>query len=146
MASYKGKFTPKYPEKYRGNPTNVIYRSLWELKVMRYFDSHPGVIEWASEEVIIPYVSPIDNRVHRYFPDFYVKMKNREGIIETLIIEVKPSAQTKEPQVQEKRTRRYIKEVYTYGINQAKWQAAEEFCKDRRWQFKVMTEKELGIK
>ena len=146
MASYKGKFTPKYPEKYRGNPTNVIYRSLWELKVMRYFDSHPGVIEWASEEVIIPYISPIDNRVHRYFPDFYVKMKNREGIIETLIIEVKPSAQTKEPQVQEKRTRRYIKEVYTYGINQAKWQAAEEFCKDRRWQFKVMTEKELGIK
>ena len=146
MASYKGKFTPKYPEKYRGNPTNVIYRSLWELKVMRYFDSHPGVIEWASEEVIIPYISPIDNRVHRYFPDFYVKMKNKEGIIETLIIEVKPSAQTKEPQVQEKRTRRYIKEVYTYGINQAKWQAAEEFCKDRRWQFKVMTEKELGIK
>jgi len=146
MASYKGRFKPKYPEKYKGNPTNIIYRSLWELRVMRYFDQHPGVIEWGSEEIIIPYISPVDNKIHRYFPDFYVKMRNRTGTLETMILEVKPSGQTKEPVKQDKVSRRYIKEVFTYGINQAKWKAAEEFCKDRKWIFKVLTEKELGIK
>jgi len=146
MASYKGRFKPKYPEKYKGNPTNIIYRSLWELRVMRYLDQHPGVLEWGSEEIIIPYISPIDNKIHRYFPDFYVKMRNRTGMVETMILEVKPSGQTKEPVKQDKVSRRYIKEVFTYGINQAKWKAAEDYCKDRKWAFKVLTEKELGIK
>lgn len=146
MASYKGRFKPKYPEKYKGNPTNIIYRSLWELRVMRYLDQHPGVLEWGSEEIIIPYVSPIDNKIHRYFPDFYVKMRNRNSVVETMILEIKPSGQTREPVKQDKVSRRYIKEVFTYGINQAKWKAAEEYCKDRRWVFKVLTEKELGIK
>jgi len=146
MASYKGRFRPKFPEKYKGNPTNIIYRSLWEAKFMRYLDQHPQVLEWASEEIVIPYVSPIDNRVHRYFPDFYVKKKNNQGVLETLIIEVKPFGQTKQPEVQQKVTRRYIKEVYNWGVNQAKWKAAEEYCNDRKWSFKIMTEKELGIK
>lgn len=143
--SYKGKFKPKYPEKYAGDPTNIIYRSLWELRLMRYFDQSTSVIKWGSEEVIIPYRSPVDNRIHRYFPDFIVKTKDLNGTINTTIIEVKPLAQTKEPVKQEKRTRRYIKEVFTWGINQAKWKAAEEFCKDRNWQFKIMTEKEIGV-
>jgi hypothetical protein len=144
--SYKGKFRPKHPEKYLGNVTNVIYRSLWELKVMRYLDQHPSVIKWGSEEIVIPYRSPVDNRIHRYFPDFVVKMKEESGKITTLIIEIKPYAQTIEPVKKTEKSRRYINEVLTYGVNQAKWKAADEYCKDRNWQFKVFTEKEIGIK
>lgn len=144
--AYKGKFKPKYPEKYIGDPTNVIYRSLWEMRLMRYFDQHPGILKWGSEELQIPYVSPIDNKIHRYFPDFIIQTKNQDGSINTTVIEVKPYAQTKEPDRNQPKSRRYIKEVYTWGVNQAKWKAAEEYCKDRRWQFKIMTEKEIGIK
>lgn len=143
--AYKGKFNPHNPQKYKGNPTNIIYRSLWELKFMRYLDSHPNVLEWSSEEIIIPYVSPVDRRIHRYFPDFLVKIKNKENIINTILVEIKPAKQVKPPVLQEKVTKRYINEVMTYGVNSAKWKAAEEFCSDRKWQFKIMTEKELGI-
>jgi len=144
--SYKGKFRPRHPEKYIGDVTNVVYRSLWELRLMRYFDHHTSVIKWGSEEIIIPYRSPVDNRIHRYFPDFIVKMKEDTGNISTLIIEVKPYAQTLEPTKKTEKSRRYINEVLTYGVNQAKWKAATEFCSDRNWQFKIMTEKEIGIK
>jgi len=144
--SYKGKFNPKYPAKYIGDPTNVIYRSLWELRLMRYFDQHPAVLGWGSEEVIIPYRSPVDNRIHRYFPDFIVKMREATGAVSTLIIEVKPDAQTKEPVKKTQKSIRYINEVLTYGVNQAKWKAAEEFCADRNWKFKIMTEHDIGVK
>lgn len=144
--SYKGRFKPKYPEKYIGDPTNIIYRSLWELRLMRYFDQHSSILKWGSEEIIIPYRSPVDNKIHRYFPDFYIKTMSGDGRINTTIIEVKPAVQTREPVKQEKRTRKYINEVLTWGVNQAKWKAAEEFCKDRNWTFKIMTEKEIGIK
>lgn len=143
--AYKGKFHPRYPEKYKGDPTNIIYRSLWEMRFMRYLDQHPSVINWASEEVIIPYISPVDKRVHRYFPDFWVKMKATDGTINTVLIEIKPSGQTKIPQRPEKLTRKFINEARTYSVNTAKWKAAQEFCKDRNWQFKVLTEKELGL-
>lgn len=142
--AYKGFFKPKNYKKYRGDPSNIIYRSRWELKLMTYLDSHPDVIEWSSEEFFIPYRSPIDNKIHRYFPDFYVKRKNKAGKTETLIIEVKPLKQTKPPET-EKRTKRYIQEVMTWGINSSKWKCAEEFCKDRGWKFQIMTEKELNI-
>lgn len=144
--SYKGRFKPQNPQKYIGDPTNIIYRSLWELRLMKYFDIHDSVIKWGSEEIIIPYRSPVDNKIHRYFPDFYVKAMGSDGTINTTIIEVKPSVQTKEPAKQSKRTRKYISEVLTWGVNQAKWKAAEEFCRDRNWKFKIMTEKEIGIK
>jgi hypothetical protein len=144
--SYKGLFRPKNPQKYRGDPSNIIYRSNWELKLMMYLDSHPHVLQWASEELVIPYRSPIDGKVHRYFPDFFVKKQNIDGKVESVIIEVKPSVQAKPPKVQAKPTKKYIREVATYGINQAKWKAAKEFCEDRNWKFVVMTEKELGIK
>lgn len=144
--AYKGKFKPKRPEKYIGDPTNIIYRSLWELRLMRYFDQNEAVLKWGSEEIIIPYISPVDNRLHRYFPDFYVKAIGPDGQINTTIIEVKPAVQTREPVKQTKRTRKYISEVMTWGVNQAKWKAAEEFCRDRKWKFKIMTEKEIGIK
>lgn len=144
--SYKGIFRPKNPQKYRGDPSNIIYRSNWELKLMMYLDSHPQILQWASEELVIPYRSPIDGKVHRYFPDFYVKKQNTDGKIESVIIEVKPSVQAKPPKIQSKPTKKYIREVATYGVNQAKWKAAKEFCEDRNWKFLVMTEKELGIK
>lgn len=144
--SYKGKFRPKFPEKYIGDVTNIIYRSLWELRLMRYFDSHTHVVKWGSEEVVIPYRSPVDNRIHRYFPDFYVQMRTSENKINTLIIEVKPYAQTLEPVKKSERSRKYINEVLTYGVNQAKWRAADEFCRDRNWQFKIMTEKDIGVR
>jgi hypothetical protein len=144
--SYKGFFKPANPQKYRGNPLNIIYRSRWELKFMMYLDSHKDVLSWGSEELIIPYVSPIDGRIHRYFPDFIVKKKNVDGKIETVVVEIKPLYQTKQPMPQTKRTKKYINEVRTWGINTAKWKAAEKFCNERQWRFIIMTEKELGIK
>jgi hypothetical protein len=143
--SYKGYFRPKNPGKYKGNPSNIIYRSGWELKLMMHLDVHPDVIQWSSEEFFIPYRSPIDGRIHRYFPDFYVKKKNKDGKTEVVIIEVKPLAQTLEPKKQSKITRKYITEVKTYGINMSKWKAAEEFCADKGWKFQIFTEKELAI-
>lgn len=144
--SYKGYFRPTNPAKYRGDPTNIIYRSSYELKFMMYLDRHPNILEWASEEFCIPYRSPVDNKIHRYFPDFYVKKRNQDNNIEVLVIEIKPQVQTKPPKVQTVKTRRYIREVITYGINDAKWKAAEAFCEDRNWKFVKLTEKELGIK
>ena len=143
--SYKGKYYPSYPRKYKGDPTNIIYRSLWERKFMVYCDKNDNILEWASEEIAIPYRSPIDNRVHRYFPDFYMKVKETNGRIKKYIIEVKPAKQTKPPVKPKRQTKRYISEAYEYAKNQAKWKMAREFCADRQWEFKVVTEKELGI-
>ena len=143
--SYKGLFNPRRPEKYKGDPTNIIYRSSWELRLMVYLDSHPNVITWGSEELIIPYRSPIDNKVHRYFPDFLVTKKNKDGKIETVVIEVKPLKETKPPAPQAKRTPKYLREVYTWGINEAKWKAARDYCENKGWKFIIMTEKELNI-
>ena len=144
--AYSGKFQPSYPRKYKGDPTNIIYRSLWERKFMVYCDLNENILEWQSEEFCIPYRSPIDNKVHRYFPDFYIKVKKSNGQIKKYIIEIKPKKQTIEPQVKKRKTKSYIYEVYEYAKNQAKWKAAEEFCKDRMWGFKVLTEEDLNIK
>ena len=143
--SYKGTFRPRNPQKYRGNPDNIIYRSSWELKLMSYLDRHPDVIYWASEEIAIPYRSPVDNKIHRYYPDFLVKKKNPQGIIESIVIEVKPESQVAPPQKKKKTDKKYLNEVMTYGINSAKWKAAKEYCELKNWKFLIMTEKELGI-
>lgn len=144
--AYKGYFKPRNPSKYKGDPTNIIYRSRWESKFMKYLDDHPDVLSWASEEVIIPYRSPVDGRVHRYFPDFVVRKRNSSGIIETLMVEIKPAAQTREPVKKKTINKAYINEVMTWGVNQAKWKAAKEYCEDRKWKFLILTEKELNIK
>ena len=143
--SYKGKYYPSLPRKYKGDPTNIIYRSLWERKFMVYCDKNDNILEWASEEIAIPYRSPIDNRVHRYFPDFYMKVKETNGKIKNYVIEVKPAKQTIPPKKPKRQTKGYIREAYEYARNQAKWKMAKEFCADRQWEFKVVTEKELGI-
>ena len=142
---YQGRYKPRNPEKYEGDPTNIIYRSGWELRLMSYCDKHPNILKWSSEEVVIPYKSPIDGRYHRYFPDFLIKTINKDGSKETILVEVKPEYQTKPPQKQKKVTKKYLNEVKTWGINEAKWKAANEYCKDRGWKFVIMTEKELSI-
>lgn len=142
--SYKGFFNPKNPKKYNGDSTNIIYRSTWELRVMKWLDNHPNVIWWNSEELIIRYRSPVDNKMHRYFPDFIAKMKQKDGSVMTYVIEVKPEAQTKMP-VQKKKTKRFLQEAATYAINQEKWRAADIFCQEHGWKFLVLTEKDLGI-
>lgn len=140
----KGRFKAKNIKKYKGDYNDIIYRSSWELKCMMNFDKDPNVLEWSSESVIIPYVSPIDNKVHRYFVDFYVKRKTETGT-ETSLIEVKPLRETKEPIRKKKINKTYINEVMTWGVNQAKWEAASRFCKERNWKFIILTEKELKI-
>jgi len=142
--SYKGKFTPQNPQKYNGNPDNIIYRSSWELRCMKWFDDNPNIIWWSSEELAIPYYSPVDKRMHRYFPDFIIKVKKKDDTIMTYVVEVKPEAQTKKP-TQKRKTKQFIKESITYVVNQMKWKAADEFCHAHGWQFKIVTEKDLGI-
>jgi len=143
--SYKGKYQPSYPKKYKGDPTNIIYRSLWERKFMVYCDLNENIIEWGSEEIALPYRSPVDNKVHRYFPDFYIKVKESNGLLKKYLIEIKPKRQTTPPPKPQRQTKKYLYEAYEYAKNQAKWSAAREWCADRGYEFKVLTESELGI-
>jgi len=143
--AYSGQFKPSNPQKYVGDYKNIIYRSSWECRVMNKLDKSDWCVAWSSEEVIIPYVSPVDGKWHRYFPDFVVKYKNKDGQLKTMMMEVKPKKQTKEPQQQRRVTKRYITEVTTWGVNQAKWKAATEYCLDRGWEFKLITEDHLGL-
>ena len=143
--AYKGKYIPNNPKKYVGNPSQVIYRSLWERKFMVYCDRNEKVIEWGSEEVIVPYRSPWDGKMHRYFPDFYMKVKQGNGAYKKFIIEVKPKAQCKEPiKTPKRKTRKWYKEVQTWGINQAKWKSAIDYCENRGMEFKILTEDHLN--
>ena len=136
----KGYFNPRNLSKYHGDPTNIIYRSSWELRFMDYLDRHPDVVQWSSEEFCIPYRSPVDGRVHRYFVDFYIKVNDQR-----YLIEIKPAKFTQEPKIPKRRTKQFLQEVMNWGVNQAKWKAATEFCLDRKWKFLILTEKELGI-
>lgn len=113
---------------------------------MVYFDRNPNIIYWSSEEVVIPYKSPIDGKWHRYFPDFLIKTRKKDGTTETILIEVKPFKETQEPRKKKRVTKQYLYEVRTYGINISKWEAAEEYCRDRKWKFMILTENELGLK
>ncbi len=147
MKPKKGIFRPLHPEKYKGDPTNIVYRSSWELKLMIELDKHPDVLMWNSEEIIIPYKSPLDNRKHRYFPDFWVKKRNKsDGKIVECLIEIKPKAQTRPPKIQTAVTKKYITEVQTWGVNSSKWKAAQDYCKSRNMDFVILTEDDLNIK
>lgn len=139
----QGFFIPKFPQKYNGDPNNIVYRSGWEKMVMKSLDENTSVIRWSSEEIIIPYISPIDNKPHRYFVDFYVEAKAQDGSVKKMLIEVKPAAQVQPPKQSKRRTKRFISEVMTYGVNQAKWEAAQKFCQSKGWEFKILTENEL---
>ena len=145
----KGVFTPINPAKYIGNVSNIVFRSSWELRVMRFLDRNPNVLTWSSEELAIPYISPIDGKKHRYFPDFLIKVKGKNGEEKITLIEVKPLAQTREPSPKQKgqrTTKKFLREVKTFGVNDAKWKAARLYCAEKGWAFEIITEKELGIR
>ena len=142
---YKRKYKPMFPEKYKGDPTSIIMRSSWETRFATWCDRTSSVIHWKSEETIIPYRSPIDNRLHRYFVDFQIQVRDKDGVLNTYLVEIKPFNQTKPPIFPGKRTTRYLTEAKTYVINQAKWEAAHRWAEDRGWKFIVLTENELGI-
>jgi hypothetical protein len=143
--TYKGKFRVKNSSKYKGDLNNIVYRSLWELRFMKWCDSNDSILEWGSETICIPYISPVDKRVHRYFVDFYIKVKDKTGLIQKYLIEIKPERFTKPPPIPKRKTKHFIDEVFQYGVNQAKWKAAFDFCEDRKIKFIILTEKDLGL-
>ena len=143
--AWKGSFKPKHPEKYVGDVKNIVYRSSWELRFMSELDKHPDVLMWSSEECVVPYFDPTSNRTRRYFPDFIIKRKNKEGVVQTLMVEIKPYHETQKPEnTAGKSRRRFLKEAMTYGKNISKWKAAQAYCLEKGWLFKVLTERELG--
>jgi hypothetical protein len=133
------------PDKYKGNKNQVTYRSAWELKVMRMLDFNPNVIEWSSEENIIPYQNPLTGRVSRYFVDFYAKMKDKHGEIKKFLLEIKPHSQTLPPVQKNRKTKTLIHQQAEYVKNQAKWAAAQSYAKSKGMIFTVLTEKHLGL-
>lgn len=139
---HKRKYTPIFPEKYTGDHTNIIMRSSWETHFALWCDKNPSVLKWSSEETIVPYRCPTDDRIHRYFIDFKIQVSTGK----VYLVEVKPSAQCQPPVFPGRRTQRYLTESLTFIKNQAKWKAANEYAKDRGWEFKIITEKELGLK
>ena len=138
--AYKGRWKPKNRDKYDGNPMNITYRSLWERQTFKWCDDNPEIRCWSSEELKIPYISKTDGKRHNYFPDLKITYTNGK----TVIVEIKPKRQTKPPPKPKRKTRRYIKEVYAYGLNTSKWEYAHEYAKDRGWGFEIWTEDTLN--
>lgn len=143
---HKRKYTPIHPQKYKGDPTDIVMRSSWETKFAVWCDHNPSILEWSSETTIIPYKCPTDDKWHRYFTDFKIKVRDKDGRSKVYIVEIKPDKQTRPPQALQRKTRRYLQEVMTWGKNEAKWEAAKEYCADRGWEFIILTEYQLGIK
>jgi hypothetical protein len=142
---HKRLYKPLFPEKYSGDPTNIIMRSSWETKFANWCDKNPAVLKWKSEETVVPYRCPTDDKIHRYFIDFQIQIKQNTGLVKTYLVEVKPHKQTLPPVFPGKRTQRYLTESMTFIKNQAKWKAADNYAKDRGWEFKIITEYELGL-
>jgi hypothetical protein len=142
---HKRKFSPTFPEKYTGDPTNIIMRSSWETQFANWCDINPSIVKWSSEETVVPYRCPTDNKIHRYFIDFKIQVKTRDDVLKTFLIEVKPYKQCHPPEYPGKRTKKYLTESYMFIKNQAKWASAREYAKDRGWEFKIITEYELGL-
>jgi len=143
---HQGKYQLRNPQKYVGDVNNVVYRSSWEIKAMNWLDLNPSILKWGSEELIIPYISPKDGQLHRYFPDFVMQYKTSKGEIKHAILEVKPNAQCMMPVKPKRQTQRYLTEVLTYAVNQAKWEAAKVWCGKKGWDFVILDEYHLGIK
>lgn len=140
----KGKYKPKNPRKYRGDINNIVYRSSWELKFAIWCDRTESVLEWGSEIAVIPYISPVDGNPHRYFVDFYVQIMDKKGIAQKYLVEIKPKQFTVPPIPPKRQTKRYIAEVFQWGVNESKWKAATNFCNDRGWKFIILTEDDLN--
>lgn len=137
---HKRIYKPMYPEKYVGDPRNIVMRSSWETRFALWCDKNPDIVKWSSEETIVPYISPIDNKPHRYFVDFKIQTKNGK----TFLVEIKPAAQTRPPEGS-RRTKRFLTEAQTFLVNQSKWKYAKEYASARGWDFIILTENELGL-
>lgn len=140
---HQGLFRPKHPEKYEGDHTKIVYRSSWELKFFLWCEANPNVLKWSSEEIVIPYICPTDNRLHRYFPDAKITVSDISGQLNTYLIEIKPLKQTVPPIAGKRQSKYFLKEVMVWGKNEAKWEAASQYCEQRGWRFKVITENDL---
>jgi hypothetical protein len=138
----QGKYRPAHPEKYKGDPSTIVFRSGLELKFYRFFDHNPAILEWNSEEVVVPYKADVDGKVHRYFVDAWLKVKGKGGITEYLV-EIKPFAFTQEPAQQNRKTQTYQRKVFEYIKNLNKWKAADAFAKSKGKKFIILTEKDL---
>src|SRR6056300_1562280 len=136
---HQGRYRVKNTSKYKGDFTQVFYRSSWEKYAFRWCDDNSNVIEWSSEEVVIPYLYEVDKKYHRYFMDLKITYQNGK----TVLIEIKPEKETKPPAVPQRRTKRYINEGLTYVKNMNKWSAAQQYALDRGWHFEIWTEKQL---
>ncbi len=143
---HQGKYKPENPEKYIGNKP-PFYRSSWELRCFKYFDNNKNILKWGSETLVIPYFSGLDNKEHRYYPDIYAKVRARDGSIKEFVIEIKPLDQSIKPKPPKNKTakamKNYRNKLKVYMLNQFKWKAAEEFCEQRGWGWKVLTEVEI---
>lgn len=133
----QGKFQPKHPEKYVGNKTPT-YRSSWEFTFMKFCDEHPHVSQWASEAIRIPYRNPLTGKQTIYVPDFFIVYADKGGKQRVELIEVKPESQT----VKEKLGRSTVNQAH-YIINQAKWEAARAWCKQKGIYFRIVGEKDI---
>jgi hypothetical protein len=140
--AYKTKYTPTNPTKYIGNINSILCRSLWERKFCKYLDTNMNVVRWSFEAVRVPYLSPVDNKVHFYIPDFLIEIK-KGNLVETLLIEIKPKKQTKRPEANKKQKKTILMENLTYAVNIAKWKAAEKYCNENGIKFKILTEEDL---
>lgn len=139
----QGRFFPKNPSKYEGNPQNIIFRSAWERTFMEYCDRTSSILKWSSEELSIPYYFVGDQKWHKYFPDFVLEVQTTTGR-QVWLVEIKPLRQTQQPRVTaSKKQKQLIKETMTYAKNQAKWEAANTFCRSKGWRFIILTEKDL---
>lgn len=144
----QGLFRARNPAKYKGNASRIVFRSGWEHKLMMRLDEHPDVLQWSSEEFAIQYRNPLDNRVHRYFPDFWVRMKTKTGEIITKVLEVKPKKETKPPATitgKRMKSKSNVYAITTYAVNTAKWEAAHKYCEAKGWKFEILTEDHLGV-
>ena len=139
--AYSGRYTVKNPKKYKGDSTQVVYRSLWVKHAFKWCGNNSDIVEWSSEEVVIRYLYEVDKRYHRYFMDLKIKFRNGK----TVLVEIKPDKETRPPEGQ-RRTKRYINEAFTYIKNQNKWDAAYEYAQDRGWEFWIWTEKNEPLK
>lgn len=139
MKTYKGRYRIKHRSKYRGDPDNVIYRSMWEARCFMWCDNNSSVKNWSSEEIVVPYLYEVDKKYHRYFVDLKITFKDGK----TLLVEIKPEKETIPPKNPGRKTKRYINEGLTYVKNMNKWKAAENYARDRNWEFQIWTEKTL---
>lgn len=139
MPTHQGKYKPKNPAKYRGDPREIVYRSMWEKLCFMWADTSESVASWSSEEVVVPYFYEADRTYHRYFVDMLIKFTDGK----TLLVEIKPFKETQVPVYPGKKTPRYVTESLTYVKNQNKWKAATKYAEERGWEFVVWTENEL---